>query len=413
MVDQHTKEKYAELALRTGVNLQKGQALMINSSIEGADFTRIVVRKAYELGAKDVHVNWSDDALTLLKYEHAPEEVLADFPDWRVMLHNDYAEDGAALLSISSTNPDLLTDIDPSRVALANKASAEKMTKFQDFIMNDKITWSIISIPTGEWAQKVFQNKSRAEAMESLWEAIVKIVRVDKEDPIAAWGAHNEALSKAEKLLNDKNYEKLIFTGPGTNLEICLPKGHIWQGGSAVSESGITFNPNMPTEEVSCMPHKYKVEGTVTSTMPLTYGGTVIDQFSMTFKAGKVVDFKAEQGEDALRHLLDTDEGARRLGEVALVPDESPISQSGLTFYNTLFDENASCHIALGKAYPTNLEGGADMDEAALDKHGVNDSLTHVDFMIGSEKLDIDGVKQDGTREAVFRNGTWALDIKG
>ncbi|HLS61211.1 MAG TPA: aminopeptidase [Virgibacillus sp.] len=411
MVNQHTKEKYAELALRTGVNLQKGQALMINSSIEGADFTRIVVRKAYELGAKDVHVNWSDDELTLLKYEYAPEEVLAEFPDWRVMLHNDYAEDGAALLSISSTNPDLLTDIDPSRVALASKASAQKMTKFQDFVMNDKITWSIISIPTGDWAQKVFPNKSRAEAMESLWEAIVKIVRVDKEDPIAAWDAHNETLSRAEKILNDKNYEKLIFTGPGTNLKIGLPKGHIWQGGSAVSESGITFNPNMPTEEVFCMPHKYEVEGTVTSTMPLNYGGTIIDNFSMTFKEGKVVDFKAEHGEEALRHLLDTDEGARRLGEVALVPDESPISQSGLIFYNTLFDENASCHIALGKAYPTNLEGGSSMNKTELDEHGANDSLTHVDFMIGSKELDIDGVKQDGSTEAVFRKGTWAFNI--
>ena len=411
MVNQHTKEKYAELALRTGVNLQKGQALMINSSIEGADFTRIVVRKAYELGAKDVHVNWSDDELTLLKYEYAPEEVLAEFPDWRVMLHNDYAEDGAALLSISSTNPDLLTDIDSSRVALASKASAQKMTKFQDFVMNDKITWSIISIPTGDWAQKVFPNKSRAEAMESLWEAIVKIVRVDKEDPIAAWDAHNETLSRAEKILNDKNYEKLIFTGPGTNLEIGLPKGHIWQGGSAVSESGITFNPNMPTEEVFCMPHKYEVEGTVTSTMPLNYGGTIIDNFSMTFKEGKVVDFKAEHGEEALRHLLDTDEGARRLGEVALVPDESPISQSGLIFYNTLFDENASCHIALGKAYPTNLEGGSSMNKTELDEHGANDSLTHVDFMIGSKELDIDGVKQDGSTEAVFRKGTWAFNI--
>src|SRR5690625_4866220 len=258
------------------------------------------------------------------------------------MLHNDYAEDGAALLSISSTNPDLLTDIVPSRVALANKASAEKMTKFQDFIMNDKITWSIISIPTGEWAQKVFPNKSRAEAMESLWEAIVKIVIVDKEEKIAACGTNNEEIRKAEKLWKDKNNEKLNFTGLGTNLEIGLPKGHIWQGGSAVSESGITFNPNMPTEEVFCMPHKYEVEGTVTSTMPLNYGGTIIDNFSMTFKEGKVVDFKAEHGEEALRHLLDTDEGARRLGEVALVPDESPISQSGLIFYNTLFDKYAS-----------------------------------------------------------------------
>ena len=413
MVNQQTQEKYAELALRTGVNLQKNQALMINAPIEGADFTKLVARKAYELGAKDVHINWVDDELTLLKFEHAPEEVITSYPEWKVKLHDMYAEDGAAVLSIRSTNPDLLKDVDPSLIAKANKAGAEAMKNFRKYTMNDKITWSIISIPTGDWAQKIFPDKSKEDAIQSLWEAIVKIVRVDQDDPVAAWEAHNETLKIAREILNKRNYQKLVFTAPGTNLEIELPEGHIWKGGSAESEKGITFNPNMPTEEVFSLPHKYGVNGTVASTKPLNYGGSLIDNFSLTFKDGKVVDFKAEQGEETLKHLLDTDEGAQRLGEVALVPHESPVSQSGLIFYNTLFDENASCHIALGKAYPTNLEGGADMDEEALDKHGVNDSLTHVDFMIGSEKLDIDGVKQDGTTEAVFRNGTWALDIKG
>jgi len=413
MVNQQTQEKYAELALRTGVNLQKNQALMINAPIEGADFTKLVARKAYELGAKDVHINWVDDELTLLKFEHAPEEVITSYPEWKVKLHDMYAEDGAAVLSIRSTNPDLLKDVDPSLIAKANKAGAEAMKNFRKYTMNDKITWSIISIPTGDWAQKIFPDKSKEDAIESLWEAIVKIVRVDQDDPVAAWEAHNETLRIAREILNKRNYQKLVFTAPGTNLEIELPEGHIWKGGSAESEKGITFNPNMPTEEVFSLPHKYGVNGTVASTKPLNYGGSLIDNFSLTFKDGKVVDFKAEEGEETLKHLLDTDEGAKRLGEVALVPHESPVSQSGLIFYNTLFDENASCHIALGKAYPTNLEGGADMDEEALDKHGVNDSLTHVDFMIGSEKLDIDGVKQDGTTEAVFRNGTWALDIKG
>lgn len=413
MIDQQTQEKYAELALKTGVNLQKNQALMINSSIEGADFTKLVVKKAYELGAKDVQVNWSDDELTLLKYENAPEEVLAEFPDWRAALNNYYAEDGAAVLSIRSTNPDLLKDVDPARVALASKASAEKMTKFQDYVMNDKITWSIISIPTGDWAQKVYPDKSREEAIEALWDTIVKIVRVDKDDPIAAWEEHNKILAVAVDILNDKRYNKLIFKAPGTNLEIGLPEGHIWAGGSAISQDGITFNPNMPTEEVFCMPHKYEVDGVVASTMPLNYGGALIDNFSLTFEKGKVVDFEAETGGEALKHLLDTDEGARRLGEVALVPNESPISQSGLIFYNTLFDENASCHIALGKAYPTNLKNGSSMNKEELDKHGANDSLTHVDFMIGSKDLDIDGVKADGSTEAVFRKGSWALNVTG
>src|SRR5690625_1135363 len=413
MIEKETLEKYAELALKTGVNLQKGQALMINSTIEGADFTKIVVRKAYELGAKDVLINWSDDELTLLKYQYAPDEVIGDFPDWLVQKHESFIEDGGALLSIRSTDPDLLKDIDPSRVALANKASAQAMTKFQEYVMNDKVTWSIISIPTGAWAQKVFPELSREKAIASLWDEIVKIVRVDKDNPVEAWDAHNAALRTAEEILNKKNFQKLIFKAPGTNLELGLPEGHIWQGGATESEQGITFNPNMPTEEVFCMPHKYNVNGTVKSTMPLNYGGSVIDNFSLTFKDGKVVDFEAEQGKETLKHLLDTDEGAKRLGEVALVPHESPISQSGLIFYNTLFDENASCHIALGKAYPTNLKGGSQMDKEALDKHGANDSLTHVDFMIGSEDMDIDGVKADGTTEPVFRNGTWAFDITG
>lgn len=413
MVSQQIQEKYAELALRTGVNLQKGQALMINAPLEGLDFTKLVVRKAYELGAKDVHINWVDDELTLLKYQYAPDEVIADYPEWKVKLHDTFAEDGAAVLNIRSTNPDLLKDIDPTRVAKANKAAAQAMTNFRKYTMNDKITWTIISIPTGDWAQKIFPDKSKEDAVASLWESIVKIVRVDQEDPIAAWNAHNETLKTAREILNDKNYKKLIFTAPGTNLEMELPEGHIWKGGSAVSEKGITFNPNMPTEEVFSMPHKYGVNGTISSTKPLNYGGSLIDDFTLTFKDGKVVDFKAEQGEDTLKHLLETDEGASRLGEIALVPHESPVSQSGLLFYNTLFDENASCHVALGKAYPTNIKDGSGMSEEELDKHGVNDSLTHVDFMFGSEELNIDGVKYDGTTEPVFRNGTWALDIKG
>lgn len=413
MVSQQIQEKYAELALRTGVNLQKGQALMINAPLEGVDFTKLVVRKAYELGAKDVHINWVDDELTLLKFENAPDEVIADYPEWKVKLHDSFAEDGAAVLNIRSTNPDLLKDVDPTRVAKANKAAAQAMSNFRKYTMNDKITWTIISIPTGDWAQKIFPDKSKEDAIESLWEAIVKIVRVDQDNPIAAWDAHNETLKTAREILNEKNYKKLIFKAPGTNLEMELPEGHIWKGGSAVSEKGITFNPNMPTEEVFSMPHKYGVNGTISSTMPLNYGGSLIDNFTLTFKDGKVVDFKAEQGEDTLRHLLETDEGASRLGEIALVPHESPVSQSGLLFYNTLFDENASCHVALGKAYPTNIEGGSAMSEEELDKHGVNDSLTHVDFMFGSKELDIDGVKFDGTTEPVFRGGTWALDMKG
>jgi len=412
MIEKETMEKYAELVVKKGVNIQKGQALMINATLEGVDFTKLVVKKAYEAGAKEVHINWGDDDLTLWKFQYAPDEVLENVPEWRVKMLESFAKDGAALLSIHATNPDLLKDIDPQKVAKANKASAEALSEFRRYTMNDEIPWSVISIPTPGWAQKIFPDKSEEEAVKSLWEAIVKIVRVDQDDPIAAWDEHNEILRVARETLNDKTYTALHFKAPGTDLEVGLPENHIWHGGSAVSTKDIVFNPNMPTEEVFCAPHKYKVTGTVSSTKPLNYGGSLIDNFSLTFKDGKVVDFSAEEGEEALKHLLDIDEGARRLGEVALVPDESPVSQSGLIFYNTLFDENASCHFALGKAYPTNVEGGAKMDADELDKNGINDSLTHVDFMIGSAELDIDGILPDGSKEAVFRKGTWALDIK-
>src|SRR5699024_7804777 len=282
MVEQHTLEKYAQLAVETGVNLQKGQMLVINAPIEGADFTRLVAKKAYEKGASYVHINWADDELSLLRFTYAPDEVLKNVPDWLKEQYNWFAESDAALLSIYSSNPDLLQDIDPARVALAQKASAEAMKKFREYQMNDRIRWSIISIPTGDWSQKVFPDVSREEAIEKLWDAIVKIVRVDKDDPIAAWEDHNETLRKARKVLNDRNYSSLHLKAPGTDLSIGVPKRHIWHGGDALSEKGELFNPNIPTEEVFSAPDKYNVNGTVSNTLPLNYGGGVIDDFTLT-----------------------------------------------------------------------------------------------------------------------------------
>jgi len=411
MDEQTLQERYADLVLKKGVNIQKNQALVINAPIEGVEFVRLVAKKAYDLGAKNVHINWADDELTFLKYKHASDEVIENVPGWKVDMQEGFAEDGAAFLSIHATDPDLLKDIDPKRIAAANKAAGVALRKFREYTMNDIVTWSVISIPTRAWAQKIYPEKTADEAVSALWDTIYKMVRVDGEDPIEVWNKHNQRLENAFITLNDKQYTKLHLKAPGTDLEVGLPKGHIWHGGAAVSASDIIFNPNMPTEEVYTSPHKYHVNGTVSSTKPLNYGGQLIDEFQLTFKDGKVVDFQAKSGEEALKNLLDADEGARRLGEMALVPDASPISQSGLIFYNTLFDENASCHIALGKAYPTTVENGEDMSEEELDKNGINDSMVHVDFMIGSDKIDIDGIKADGTAEAVFRNGAWAFDI--
>ncbi|ARI75959.1 aminopeptidase [Halobacillus mangrovi] len=409
---QEKLDKYADLALKTGVNLQKGQKLMINSTIEGAEFTRVIAKRAYEMGAKDVHINWGDDALTRMKYEYVDQDTLSEVPEWQRQQYTYFAEEGAAILSVRSTDPDLLKGIDAGKVAAATKARSEAMSKFRQYTMNDRIQWSIVSIPIPAWAQKIFPNENGEDAVEKLWDQIFSIVRVDREDPIAAWEEHNKTLIKAREYLNKKQYSKLIYKAPGTDLEVDLPKGHIWKGGPAKTEKeGIQFNPNMPTEEVFTAPHKYGVNGKVSSTKPLNYGGNVIDNFTLTFEEGKVVDFTAEEGEETMKHLLETDEGSRRLGELALVPHESPISQSGLIFYNTLYDENASCHLALGKAYPNNMTGGSDMNEEELDKNGINDSLSHVDFMMGSAELDIDGVLEDGTEEPVMRKGSWAISF--
>jgi len=412
MVDRAVQEKYAELVLKMGVNLQKAQPLFVNAPVEGAEFARVLAKEAYALGASEVHINWEDDELTRLKYAYAEESVLEHYPEWKVQLQESYAEAGAAFVSIHATDPDLLNEVDPSRVAKASKAAGLALKTFREYIMNDRVTWTVFSIPTEAWARKIFPDKTAAEAVASLWNEILKMVRVDQEDALRAWQDHNATLERAHRFLNEKQYTALRFTAPGTELEVGLPERHIWQGGTATSSKGVVFNPNMPTEEVYTAPHAYRVNGTVASTKPLNYGGTIIDNFSLTFKDGEVVDFSAEQGEAVLKNLLETDDGAARLGEVALVPHESPVSQSGLIFFNTLFDENASCHIAFGKAYPTSIEGGPDMDEAELDAHGINDSMVHVDFMIGSAEMDIDGVLPDGTTEPVFRRGTWAIPLE-
>ncbi|UOQ50197.1 aminopeptidase [Gracilibacillus caseinilyticus] len=404
--------KYAKLALQTGVHLQKGQGLIVQAPIEAAEFVRLVVKEAYQAGAKNVHVEWNDDDLTYLKMKNAPMEVLETFPEWRKDAMLSMVKDGYAILNIYGENPDLLKDIEAKRMAAVTKASSTALKEYRDYLMNDRARWSIVGYPTAAWAEKVYPDSSTEEATEKLWQEIFRISRVDKEDPIKAWEDHNALLRNAREYLNDKNYAKLHFTAEGTDLTIELPEGHIWHGGAAKATDGVTFNPNMPTEEVFSMPHKYGVNGQVTSTKPLSFQGQLIENFTLTFEKGKVVDFTCEKGEQALKELLDADQdGASRLGEVALVPHESPVSQSGIIFFNTLFDENASCHIALGKAYPTNIKGGSDMTEAEMDQHGVNDSIVHEDFMIGSQAMNIDGITQDGKTEAIFRNGTWAIEF--
>ncbi|MFU1794580.1 aminopeptidase [Paenibacillus azoreducens] len=402
-------ENYAELAVKVGVNVQPGQTVVVMGPIAAADLIRQITLHAYKVGAHNVHVEYNDDQLSKIKYLHAPEEVFSEYPEWRAKAMEEYAEKGAAFIQIYAPDPDLLNDADPSRIATAAKTAAAALNKYRSYLMSHHNAWTLISYATPEWASKVFPGESQETAIQKLWERIIDATRIDRENPVDAWGKHNAKLSEMVAFLNDKRYKQLQYEAPGTSLTIDLPEGHLWLGGAKENTRGVWFNPNIPTEEVYTLPHKDGVNGTVRSTKPLNNNGVIIDGFSLTFKDGKVVDFSADKGAEALQKLLDTDDGAKYLGEVALVPHDSPISNSNVIFYNTLFDENASCHLALGQAYPVTLEGGTDMDGEELAKHGVNKSLTHVDFMIGSAELSIDGITQDGRKEAIFRNGNWAF----
>ncbi|MCC0699371.1 aminopeptidase [Clostridioides sp. ZZV15-6383] len=402
-------EKYAELAIKVGVNIQPGQSLLIKSPIECADFARNALKEAYKCGAKNVYIEWSDEESTLIKYLYAPDETFHEFPKWTAEQYVDIAKEGGAFLSVYAQNPDLLKDVDPERVANFQKASGKALKEWRSYTLTDKCKWSIVSVPTKDWAKKVFPNLSEDKAIEKLWDTIFKCSRVDGQDPIKAWEEHNENLKSKMDFLNKNNFKTLKYKSSKTNLTLDLPKGHIWLSGASKDPNGISFNPNIPTEEIFGMPHKFKVNGTVYSTKPLVYGGNIIDNFFLTFKDGKIIDFSAEKGFETLKKLIETDEGSHYLGEVALVPYNSPISDTNTIFYNTLYDENASCHFAIGSAYKTCLEGGNNLKDEELDEYGVNDSLTHVDFMVGSADMDIIGETYDGKQIQIFKNGNWAF----
>lgn len=410
MNKENLLKKYAKLAIYQGVNVQKNQTLVISSPIECAKFTRMLVEEAYIKGAKEVVVQWNDELTGKLKYKYSPIEVFETVPEWVKESRLSYAKEGACFLSISASDPELLKDVNPKKVATFRKASSIASREFSSRLMSNENAWSIVSIPTVGWAKKVFPNVSEDEAVEKLWNAIFKIVRVDSQDPVKAWEEHKNTLKKNMDFLNSKRFKSLHYTNSlGTDLIIQLPEKHLWAGGAEFTQDGTEFIANMPTEEIFSMPKKTGVNGKVVSSMPLNYGGNLINNFSLTFKDGKVVDFSAEEGYETLKNLLDTDEGAKYLGEVALVPYNSPISNSNIIFFNTLYDENASCHLAFGKAYSLCIKDGEKMSEEELLKEGANDSLTHVDFMIGTKDLQITGTTYDNEKFDIFVNGNWAF----
>ncbi|SDW98108.1 aminopeptidase [Marininema mesophilum] len=406
---QKKLEKYAELAVKVGINVQPGQTLVVNASIQVADLVRKIVKKAYEAGAKHVYVEWQDEICTRLKYDGAPDEAFEEFPMWKAAGMEQIAEQGGAYLYIESSDPELLKGVNPERISAAAKAAGSALKKFREYTLSDQISWCILAASAPAWAKKVFPNKGEEEAVEDLWDAIFQATRVDQEDPVATWNEHNANLHEKVAYLNEKRYKKLHYSAPGTELTVELSDTHIWTGGTAVNNQGNCFNPNLPTEEVFTTPLRNRTQGFVRSTMPLSYKGNLIENFVLEFENGRVVNYHAETGQETLDQMIGLDEGAHYLGEIALVPHDSPISNSNLIFFHTLFDENASNHLAIGAGFPSCIEGGTEMSKEELREAEVNDSMTHVDFMIGSASMDIDGETASGEREPIFRKGNWAF----
>lgn len=409
MTFEEKLQEYAELAVKVGVNIQPGQYLLVNTSVDALDFARLVVKEAYKAGAGRVHVNFSDGQIDRAYFENASNEEFNRYPEWIVEMRDELIERKGALLWIDAADPDLLTGIPADRLATHQKVSGEALKNYRNAVMKDLIAWSIVAVPSSKWAAKVFPNLSADEQVPALWEAIFKTVRIGEGDAVENWRKHVTNLESRAALLNAKKYAKLHYTAPGTDLTIALAPQHKWLTGGSKTPDDTVFIANMPTEEVYTLPMKQGVNGYVSNTKPLVYQGNIIDNFKLTFENGKIVKAEAGVGHDLLQELIAVDEGSSYLGEVALVPHESPISASEILYFNTLFDENASNHLAIGEAYPTCLEGGRDLANGQLEALGANISVTHEDFMIGSGEMDIDGILPDGTVEPIFRKGSWAF----
>lgn len=400
---------YARLAVRVGLGVKPGQRVLVQAPVETAKLARLVVREAYAAGASFVDVRWDDDDVQLARFELAPDGTFDTISRWRVDAETETADAGGAVIAIRATNPNLLANVDAKRVSTYQKAWATYRQPYSAQVMTNRLNWNLISAPVGDWAALMFPDASAEEAVEKQWDAIFAATRADLPDPVAAWEEHLAHLKGRREALNAKQYAALHFRGGETDLTVGLADNHLWGGGAADTTGGITFTANIPTEEVWTAPHRERVDGVVVSTKPLSYSGVLIDGIRIEFRDGRIVNASARQGEAALKEMISTDEGSHRLGEVALVPHSSPISRSGLFFYNTLYDENAASHIAIGRAYRFNVAGGVDMTDEQFAQAGGNDSLTHVDWMIGSDQIDVDGITKDGNREPVMRGGEFVI----
>jgi aminopeptidase len=402
-------KKYVAVIVRAGLNLRPGQRLLIVAPIEVADFVRLLTAEAYQAQARLVDVIWMDEHLDLIRYQYAPRDSFEEFTAWQLNAALDIAEAGDAILYVAAFNPDLLGDQDPELVATVQQTHAKHWKPYRKLPL-DSHNWIIVAGSVDAWATKVFPDLAPPDGKAKLWDIIFDICRIKEADPMSTWLDHVRELRARCESLNRKRYTALRLTAPGTDLTVTLPRKHLWKGGRETTEQGFDFTANIPTEEVFTIPHRDGTEGTVTSTKPLSYSGVLIEDFCLTLSRGRVVKASAGRGEAALHKLLEMDDGASRLGEVALVPHSSAISQSGLVFYNTLIDENASSHLALGRGFKINLAGGNQMSDEEFAKVGGNFSLIHVDFMVGSDQMDVAGILDDGRVEPIMRNGEWVFD---
>lgn len=405
-------ENFAKLAVEIGVNVQKGEDVLITSPVENPELARLMTKAAYEKGARNVAIDWKDDDITRLTYEYQDQETLNEVPDWKIAkMEYQIADKKSNRISIYAEDPDLLNGLDSEKISEAIRENSKKTKEFVKYTMNDVLSWLVISVPTKKWAMKVFPNLAEDDAYDKLWETILDVSRVSEswEETKKNWKDHINTLNEKSKFLNSHQFDKVHYTSSnGTDLWVKLPKDHIWMSAGSKNAKGDEFIPNMPTEEVFTSPQYDGVDGRLVASKPLVYNGVVINEFEFTFKDGKVVDFSAKEGEDTLRKMLESDEGSKYLGEIALVPYDSPISNSNILFYNTLFDENASCHFALGKAYPTTVKGASELDDSEVKNVGLNDSLIHVDFMVGANDLEITAYKND-EEVKIFEDGNWAI----
>jgi aminopeptidase len=414
---QELLKKYAEAIVKVGLNLRAGQRLIITNSAArgvppaGRALAHEVTKAAYAAGARYVEVIWGDEEMLRIRLQNAPADSFDEYPKFMVNAILSMVKNGDAMLSISANDPDALKGLDPERVGAMQKAHLQNNNEISANVSRNAINWCVVAAASPAWAAKIFPDLQPQEAEEKLWKAIFETTRAVQPDPVAAWQDHIQNLVKRAKYMQAKKYSFLHYKGPGTDLTLGLPQGHRWIAARMPAENGVEFTANMPTEEIFTLPDRHRAEGTVAATFPLSYGGSLIEDFSVTFENGRIVKVNAKNNEAILQKLVDTDEGSTRLGEVALVPASSPIAKRGHLFYNTLFDENASCHLAIGRAYRFTLTGGEELTDEEFISAGGNISLNHVDFMIGSPHMDIDGIKEDGTREPVMRQGEWAFDV--